>query len=270
MGGPVVVGYDGSGAALEALGWALLEARRERLPVRVVHVSELESGVLAEAMEQAATRAPDVSTTAVRLLRDSVPAALLEEAEHAHALVLGSRGRGGFTGLLLGSVSAAVAAHARCPVVVVRPTPTRVLPHVRPVVVGVDGSATSGRAIDLAFDHASWLRVPLVAVHAWRLPAPVGTGASWRTQDITDLRVAQDALLAESLAGRAERYPDVEVRPVVRRGAAAETVLAVARDAQLLVVGSRGRGGFQGLLLGSVSRAVLHHASCPVVVVHPG
>jgi nucleotide-binding universal stress UspA family protein len=88
-------------------------------------------------------------------------------------------------------------------------------------------------------------------------------------EEVEELRMAEKALLSESLAGHAERYPDVEVHAVVRRGAPAQVVLAAADDAELVVVGSRGRGGFRGLLLGSVSQTVLHHAVCPVVVVHP-
>ncbi|MEZ0448352.1 universal stress protein [Cellulomonas sp. ICMP 17802] len=283
----IVVGYDGSAHAADALTWAAREAAREHLPLRIVHVTRTvvdgfvvgdrpldlsaQAGgqVLADATERAYAVDGDLEVSTQLEVRESVAAVLTEQSADARLLVVGSRGRGGFAGLLLGSVSIAVATHAHCPVVVVR-RHTEAAPSAGlPVVVGVDGSPTSQRAVDLAFDQASRRGVPLVAVHAWELPAMMGPVPPWMPEEIEELRVAEKALLSESLAGHAERYPDVEVRPVVRRGGAAHVVLSAAVDAELLVVGSRGRGGFRGLLLGSVSQAVLHHATCPVVVVHP-
>ena len=125
------------------------------------------------------------------------------------------------------------------------------------------------RAVDFAFDQADRLGAPLVAVHSWELPPMMGPVPGWMPDEVEELRMAEKVLLSESLAGHSDRYPDVEVRPVVLRGGAAHAVLATAEDAQLLVVGSRGRGGFRGLLLGSVGQAVVHHATCPVAIVHP-
>lgn len=272
MGGHIVIGYDDSPEAREALEWAADEARRERRPLRIVHVGLGQGGgrSLTEVVERVRSAAPDVEITSSLELRDSVPGTLVDMSTDARMLVVGGRGLGGFAGLLLGSVSTAVAAHARCPVVVVRHGPSSSsVPLARPVVVGVDGSRTSTSAVDLAFDLASRREAPLLAVHAWEMPALLGPTPAWTPDEIADRLVAEEALLAESLAGHADRYPDVEVRSTVRLGGAAEVVLAASGDAQLVVLGSRGRGGFTGLLLGSVSHAVVHHATCPVAIVHP-
>ncbi|MFC7615699.1 universal stress protein [Actinokineospora soli] len=169
-----------------------------------------------------------------------VPALLRQDA---CLVVLGSRGLGGFGGLLLGSTAVQVAAHARCPVVVVRGERSG------DVVVGVDGSAHSVEAIAFAFGEAQRLGAGVVAVTAG-------------SQEDEAARA-----LAESVAGWAERYPDVPVRRSVVRGHAARALVDAAADAALLVVGSRGAGGFRGMLLGSVSQGVLHHATCPVAIV---
>jgi nucleotide-binding universal stress UspA family protein len=284
----IVVGYDGSAHAADALTWAAAEAARAHLPLQVVHVQrtivdrfvvsdrpqdlEPRAGdeVLADAVERVYAVDPDVEVTTQLTEHESVAAVLTEASARARLLVVGSRGRGGFAGVVLGSVSLTVATHAHCPVVVVRRHAEAAAPPARrPVVVAVDGSPTSARAVDFAFDQASRLGAPLVAVHAWELPAMMGPVPPWMPEEVEELRMAEKALLSESLAGHAERYPDVEVHAVVRRGAPAQVVLAAAADADLVVVGWRGRGGFRGLLLGSVSQTVLHHAVCPVVVVHP-
>ena len=134
-------------------------------------------------------------------------------------------------------------------------------------MVGVDGSPTSTSAVDYAFDQASRLGLPLVAVHAWELPTLFGPVPPWMPEEVEEMRMAEKAVLSESLAGHMERYPDVNVTSMVHRGGPAHVILAASEDAELLVVGSRGLGGFRGLLLGSVSQAVLHHATCPVAVV---
>ncbi|WP_315093851.1 universal stress protein [uncultured Cellulomonas sp.] len=272
MSSPVVVGYDGSPEAQEALRWAAQEAGRTHRPLRLVHVGLGQGGAqsLSDGVERARTVAPGVEVTSALDLGASIAGALVDQSTGAHLLVVGARGLGGFAGLLLGSVSTAVAAHSRCPVVVVRHRPgPSVVPEARPVVVGVDGSMTSLRAVDLAFDQAAQRRAPLRAVHAWQLPVRLGSAPVWTGSEIEQQLATEKALLAESLAGHMEQYADVEVLPSVGLGGPAEVVLAASDDAQLLVVGSRGRGGFRGLLLGSVSQAVVHHATCPVVVVHP-
>src|SRR5690606_3692092 len=166
-------------------------------------------------------------------------------------------------GLLLGSVAVGLGGHARCPLVVVRAVqdsePTA------PVVVGVDGSPLSDPALAFAFEAAAVRGVALEAVHAWR--ELVGDLDMATLLDWDAIETEERALLAERLAGWAEKYPDVPVRRVVTRERPARVLVEQSRGAQLVVVGSRGRGGFTGLVLGSVSHAVLHHAHCPVAVV---
>ena len=176
-----------------------------------------------------------------------------------------SRGSGGLGGTLVGSVASSVAAHAVAPVVVVRgDEPTE---PAAPVVVGVDGSPVSEAAIDFAVVAADLASCPLVAVHTWWDPL---------FDPVTEPLLGWDAIVdderrvvAEQLAGRSAAYPNLVVSTVVERSHASRALLDRARGARLLVVGSRGRGGFAGLLLGSVSRAMVHRAPCPVAVVPP-
>jgi nucleotide-binding universal stress UspA family protein len=272
---PIVVAVDGSDPALRAAGWAAAEARRRGRRLRIVHIYEwplrvygpaiVDGADLLAALETAADFGVDAET---EVLRGPVVPVLREVSEHAALLVLGSRGLGGFTGLLAGSVSVTLAAHAHCPVVVVRgdePDPGG------PVVVGVDGSPASEEAVALAFDEAAVRGVDLVAVHAWTdTPMPL-TPAGGHVPELDWTALAEEAAetLAERLAGWREKYPQVSVRRVVEHDRPAHALLEAATDAGLLVVGSRGRGGFAGLTLGSVSQAVIHHADCPVIVARP-
>jgi nucleotide-binding universal stress UspA family protein len=288
---PIVVGYDWSPGAEAAQRWALDEAGRTGAPVRIVHVFEWPLHVaavspgppgypdaelrretearLAEAAStaQAARPALDVSATVVD---GPTILALLEQSRRARVMVLGNRGRGGFAGLMLGSVGVAVSAHAHSPVVVVRGH-ERPADSGAPVVVGVDGSPDSLIAAGYAFEAAASRGVGVEAVRAWTPPA-----APWHT-DVRPLAVDADELaaserhaLTDSLAGWREKYPDVPVRTHIVAGGAARAMIGMSRSAQLVVVGSRGLGGFRGLLLGSVSQQLLHHADCPVAVVREG
>ncbi|MCE0765422.1 universal stress protein [Pseudonocardia kujensis] len=290
-GGPVV-GVDESESARDAVRWAAGEAalRRARLrpvlafaPLPAGHVgnpglgtayrstmAEAARAVLESAAELAREAAPDVAVEPA--LWEGFPApVLLDESDRARLTVVGSRGLGGFTGLLVGSVAVSLASRGGSPVLVVRgrrddrAAAGRADP--RPVVVGVDGSPTSEAALGLAFEEAALRVAPLVALHTWSdemlepALAPVIDWASLETEE--------HALLAQRLAGWAEKYPDVEVRRLVERDRPAPALLGAAARAQLLVVGSRGRGNATGLLLGSVSHALLHHADCPVLVARP-
>jgi len=188
-----------------------------------------------------------------------VPAGvLIEESRTAALVVVGSRGVGGFRGRLVGSVSAQVASYAHAPVIVVRP-PVDGDPGTG-VVVGVDGSPGAAAALEFAFDEAEAHGNRLVAVYAWDAgDAEVGA------------REEADRALAELLAGWPDKHPDVTVeRRAVRSRHPVETLLVEGRNAALLVVGRRGRGGFAGLLLGSVSDGLVRHAHRPVAVVHGG
>lgn len=279
----ILVGYDGSPDAATALAWALDEARRTGAPVRLVYVFEwlLAGGWAApgvvpgawpdpaarEQMRQLLQRAvtdatethPGVSVSGEVV--DGPPALVLQErSADAALLVLGSRGHGGFTGLLAGSTAVSVTTHAHCPVVVVRrdsATPTG-----RRVVVGVDGSDMSLVALGFAVERAAHRDAPLHVVRVW-------TPGQWRAQgfDPNEAQAAEQANLDESLAPWRERFPAVPVTTQVLPGSAASTLVEASQDAQLLVVGTRGRGGLRGALLGSVSQQVLQHAHCPVAVV---
>lgn len=190
---------------------------------------------------------------------------LLGESREAPLLVVGDRGLGGFAGLLLGSVAVQVSAHATCPVLVVRGDDRTE----GPVLVGVDGSPLSDLAAEFAMEEAAWRKTSVVAVHAWTHPVSLGPGDMQPlVHDAVATQEDEARLLAESIAGLRERYPDVPIEERVVRGRPGSVLAEEARKgAQLIVVGARGRGGFTGLLLGSVSQTVLHHAPCPVAVV---
>ena len=286
---PVVAGVDGSQSALAAVGWAAAEAARRRLPLRLVAAHTWPAGglvgdpglgvdpravlrdmVLGNLTAAAAAASAAASGLAVEQAEvDGDPAAVLAgESEQAELVVLGDRGLGGFTGLLLGSVAVALSARAACPVVVVRGAETDpAVPRPEPVVVGVDGSPGSTAALDFAVEAAVLRGVPLVAVHAWRdvlVDATMAPLVDWDAVESDEREV-----LAERLAGIRTTYPDLVVRKLVVRDRPARALVDESRSAQLVVVGSRGRGGVQGLLLGSVSQQLLHHAHCPVAVVRP-
>jgi len=285
----IVVGVDGSECALQAVRWAAAEAVRRHLPLRLVSAYTWPSGrlvgdtglaidnrrirrdaadeQLAAAARTAATVAPALEVEQMPV--DGLPEQVLEaESVDAALAVLGDRGLGRLTGLLIGSVSVALATHARCPVVVIRgPEPDTAAPRTEPVVVGVDETPAGGAAVAFAFEAAALRGVPLVAVHTWQdqLIDP----RMVTLLDFDAIAAREQQVLAERLAGWSEKYPDVSVRRLVVRDRAAHALMEESSAAQLLVVGSRGRGGLAGMLLGSVSRAVLHHAHCPVAVVRP-
>lgn len=284
MSTPVVVGVDGSESALHAVRWAADEARRRGVDLRLVHAFEIPVGyppgfvdghalheALAEqgrsALDQARATAgeavPGLTIETVRVESGAVPA-LVNQSASAALLVLGTRGLGGFTGLLLGSTAVELAARARCPVVVVRGPDS----SDGPVVVGVDGTPIGDSAIAFAFAAASARGTGLVAVHTWTdlLLETAFAGAAAQL-DFSVLAQQAEEVLAERLAGWQEKYPDVPVSRHVSRERASSALLRHAEHAQLVVVGSRGRGGFRGLLLGSTSQHLLHHAPCPVAVV---
>jgi nucleotide-binding universal stress UspA family protein len=141
------------------------------------------------------------------------------------------------------------------------------------VALGIDGSARCGPAIQLAFEEARRRRMGITVIYAWQVPMAAGSlalGPLGYSADVDDLDQVAKALIAEVLAPWSDQYPDVDVRQVAIRSPAAAALIEQSRGAELLVVGSRGRGGFAGLLLGSVSQTVLHHAGCPVLIArHP-
>jgi nucleotide-binding universal stress UspA family protein len=289
-GAPIVVGVDGSPPSYAALDWAVAAAHRRHLPLRVVYVAERSphrgrgagagaaheppaADVVARAEAHVRAALPHLDVSAATVEGDAA-GVLVEESAHAVMVVVGNRGAGGFRSLLTGSVGVQTASHARCPVVVVRPRITRPAPGDTPhhgvgrVVVGVDGSELSQAAIGFAVEEASSRGVGLTAVHAWWYPVSASPGDMvFAVVERHDLEDEEQVLLAESLAGYQERYPDVPVRRVLAQGNAAAALVHESLGAELLVVGSRGRGGFAGLVLGSVSHAAIQHAGCPVAVI---
>jgi nucleotide-binding universal stress UspA family protein len=261
---PIVVGVDGSAASQGALRWAADEAFRHARPLRIVHALGLpgpfgwpQDGQTivhdAAALAYGWHVTIDVET-AVSV--GSAAPVLCEESKRAALMVVGSRGYGGFQGLLIGSVGSHLSTHGSCPVLVVHGAerwagPEVPLPHERPVVVGVDGSPGSTRALRLAFDEAASRQAGLLIIRAIR-----------PTEDQTAVTAALDADVAPWEA----KFPDVKVEQLVRPGPAAGVLTDAAEEALMVVVGTRGAGGFAGLRLGSVSQQVLHHAPCPVLV----
>jgi nucleotide-binding universal stress UspA family protein len=282
----ILVGIDGSASALAAARWAAREAVLRRAPIRLVNafgwmpVHDTDDPVqlvpgarddllraaeekLAVAAAQVAEVAPDVAVS--RDVMSGNPAALLVTlSADVQLAVIGHRGLGGFAELLLGSVGTALGAHAACPVVVVRGAAADAKQD-GPVVVGVDGSPQSDAALAFAVEAAVARRAPLRAVHSWLenvVPFVVKEPVDW------DAVAAQESdLLTGRLAGWREKYPDLQVEPVFTHDRPAHALVQNTGDAQLVVVGSRGRGGLAGMTLGSVSQALLHHAPCPVAVV---
>ncbi|MFI1731163.1 universal stress protein [Streptomyces acidicola] len=266
---PLVVGIDGSEASFEAVDWAAAEALRHDVPLHLLHatVTDHEApGLAAVASERARKSAPAVRLSS-EVVHEEAAAALVGRGRNAFALVLGSRGLGDLAGLLLGSVSLAVAAHADCPVVVVRGGEEHRYSRFGNVVVGVEEGEGSGTAVRFAFREAHVRRCRLVAVHAWSVPvgnpAPRGpSGYALQTR-----RRPPTQVLAEALSDTAKRYQDVPVNSEVVEGSARPALLEAASSSDLLVVGARRRHGHVGLQLGLVNHAVLHLAPCPIAVV---
>jgi nucleotide-binding universal stress UspA family protein len=256
---PVAVGIDGSDSALQAVCWGAAEAVRHRVRLRLVIALERSrtdaagEGLAAVLSDRARQRLAVAAAVAVReapdvdleqqLVVGHPLSVLCAEGRRARLVVIGDRGTG--LGLPAGSVAVGLAVQAPCTVVVVH-GPPRSASDFRPVVVGVDGSSGSDAVIAFAFEAAASLRVALVAMHTW--------------SDVT----------VERLDAWTQKYPDVHVDQMITRDRPAAELLQQAARAQLVVVGAGGRGEFGGLLLGSVSHAVLHRAPCPVAVVRTG
>ncbi|WP_200210089.1 universal stress protein [Micromonospora coerulea] len=284
-GAPVVVGVDGSPTALDAVRVAAREAAARHRPLRVVHAFIWPLYAASHGPVPAAPPDAGLRQEAEKLVREAVDEArkvsaelavtghvvdgaaapvLVRESRDGALLVLGHRGLGGFADLLVGSVAVHLSARADCPVLVVRGEPRAD----GPVVVGVDGSALSDEAIGFAFAEAAQRGTSLVAVHAWRYPRPAGPGDIVPlVYDAEELAAEEERVLAESLAGWTERYPEVPVRHRLVAATPARALVEESTNAQLTVVGAHGRGAFRGLLLGSVSHAVLHHARSPLAIV---
>ncbi|OWM57170.1 universal stress protein [Corynebacterium diphtheriae bv. gravis] len=289
----VVVAVDGSEASQNAARWAANTANKRGVPLRLaasytmpqflyaegmVPPQELFDELQSETMDMieaarvvAHEVAPDIKIGYV-IAEGSPIDMLLDMSSDVTMIVMGSRGLGGLSGMVMGSVSAAVVSHADCPVVVVRSdnhvTETN---KYGPVVVGVDGSDVSQRATEFAFEEAQARGAKLVAIHTWmdmQVQASLA-GLAAAQQEWEIIEKEQTTLLKDRLQPLLERFPDVEVEMVITRDRPVRALEDCAHNAQLLVVGSHGRGGFRGMLLGSTSRALLQSAPCPMVVVRP-
>lgn len=281
----VVVGADGSENGVAAVRWAAGAAVAYGLPLTVLHarpdamaeptlVSE-PAGVLGSAVALARAHAPGLEVRALQMPEAPVQS-LLAAGESADVLVLGSRGIEGFRGLLLGSTTMHVAPYAHCPVVVVHSGMEGGVPfedfegypgNPGQVVLGYDGSPASNRAAAFAFRHAEAIGCGVVAVSV----EPGRGEPETESIDPENATPGSDTSAFHSpVIVTASSFPDVPVSFVAGTGRPAEVLLSQAVGAELLVVGSRGSGGFSGLIMGSVSQKVLAHAGCPVAVLHPG
>lgn len=276
----VVVGVDPTPASLEAIDWAAREAARRGRPLHILHAFTI-AQLATPGPDGAVADFEDVTMDSVHRARLAYPdlkvtfsepeygpaSALIDASRIAELVVVGSRGHGTMRSAVTGTTSVHVAAEAACPVVVIRegttPRPVR-----GQVVVGVDGSEISRQAVRVAFDQAAARGVALVAVHAWNILADgVAAGQSMALSNRDEVSEQAHADVAESLAGYAEDYPDVPVERIIVEGYPVDVLADQSREAQLLVVGSRGRGLVRGFLLGSVSQGVMHRATCPVLIV---
>ncbi|MFJ1967314.1 universal stress protein [Streptomyces sp. NPDC087903] len=284
---PLVVGVDGSDASLLAVDWAVDEAARHGLPLRLVHASRweryeralpstglgrpservLEEHLVASAAERAGRRDPEVKVT-TGTVPDEAAEALLREGNNAFALVTGSRGRGELTGMLLGSVGLAVAARAHCPVIVVRGDRAALSGSHERILLGAGEPETGADAVRFAFREAEARGCALDVVRAWRCPAhesaddpALADEPARRHEERASAQL--DAVLKDSMVD----HPDVRVRRVTIEGPAHSVLVRRSAAADLVVVGARRRHGHLGLQLGRVNHTLLHHADCPVAVV---
>jgi nucleotide-binding universal stress UspA family protein len=279
----VVVGVDGSEHSRRALEWAAAEALLRSAPLHLVHAFPFDVPRAAGPdpyVEDATQRLRDVAAQARRFddqpltvsadVVDGLPSrVLVDESRQCALLVMGSRGHGGFARLLLGSTAVEVTAHAACPVAVI-PAGGEVSSRSGDVVVGVDESEGSERALEFAFGRAAQRHARLVAVHVWHLPTAYGTygRAELLRTDPDRVEAEAPALLSRALRPWQERYPQVAVtRRAVMGQAVAELAEASRTQGEVVVVGARGRSVLAGTVLGSVSQGLLHHAAGPVVIV---
>lgn len=281
----VVVGVDGSSASHAAVRWAAHDAALRHVPLTLVHVllmpvaltwpeMVMAYGIIEERVDR---HGRDVLEQAQEVARESLAdsavdvrikmptgnavSTLSDMSKEAAMLVVGGQGENAGHQRHLGAVSQGVLHHAHCPVAVIHDVDAAAGPTA-PVVVGIDGSPASELATAVAFDEASRRGVGLIALHSWSDFGPYRVPTvDWEPQ----LEAGKEAL-AERMAGWQERYPDVSIDRRLVWGEPAYTLAAASEEAQLLVVGSHGRGGFAGMLLGSVSSTVVQIARVPLIV----
>lgn len=281
---PIVVGVEDVERSHEAVGWAVADARLRGVPVRLVHavpthlyhpanpelsdrLEKAGEAVLAEVQAGIAAAAPEIEVT-THLNEQSPALALIEESATADTVVISAPHSSRWGAAVGGSTALPLAGHARCPLVVARGNVTGT-PRGR-VVLGVDGDEDGTEAVHYAFSFASSHGAEVVAAHAWSppvVPTPLVTGMP--ELHLEEFGEYAETLLDAALAPARKQYPDVPVRDVLMQAHPVQVLLELAADADLVVVGARGRGGFAGLLLGSVSHSLVHNSPCPVAVVRP-
>ncbi|OBG50210.1 MULTISPECIES: universal stress protein [unclassified Mycobacterium] len=285
----ILVGVDGSAAALGAVRWAALTAALRNVPLALVHVVDdpmpgwLQSGAPVGHWQQ--HRAREVITSAMRVAEESAGelgpiqvhgeviystaiATLVALSREVEMVVVGYRGyRGVVVRSVLGSVSSGLVYNAHCPVAVIHDgEPPLSNVDRAPVLVGIDGSSASEAATAIAFEEASRRGVALIAFHAWADPRVFNSNNAFQDSKWDAQLSEEEEALAERLAGWHERYPNVAIRRRIEIGDPAHWLIEASELAQLIVVGSHGRGGFAGMLLGSVGSAVVNRAKIPVIV----
>jgi nucleotide-binding universal stress UspA family protein len=261
----VVAGVDGSPSSVAAAQYAADWAARCGHELHLVYGSghdHLDEDAVIRVAANITARHPDL-TVICRAMAGGGPAALIEESRSAALTVIGSRGTGAIATATLGSTATIVATHAHGPVLVARPPAALPDPDC-PVLVGVDGSDHSVAALDFAFDIAAHTGAPVVAVHVWWV-GPLSSIAHGE-----QVPAEAGRALSEALEPWRQKYPDVQLtEKLVHSANVAEELVDESANAGLVVVGTRGHGGFAGLLLGSVSLSVAHHAHCPFAIVRP-
>ncbi len=284
----IVVGVDGSAPSAAAITWAAQNAATRGVPLRLVHVvppfvpasspidipidylqaEEDQARRIVEDARKLATEAASahhILQISTEVITAPIVATLVELSKTAEMVVVGCVGEGAVARVLLGSVSSGLVHHAHCPVAIIHtertPSPQA------PVLVGIDGSPASEQATAIAFDEASRRGVDLVALHAWTDMGPLEfPPPNWAPIEWANIKESEEEVLAERLSGWRDRYPDVTVHRVLVSDRPIPRLLEHADTAQLVVVGSHGRGGFSDMVLGSVSSAIAHSAEIPVIV----
>ena len=287
----VVVAVDGGEPSNNAVRWAANTANKRGVPLRLASSYTMPQFLYAEGMVPPQELYDDLQNECLRKIADARDIALevapdikightvaegspidmlLDLSKESTMIVMGSRGLGGLSGMVLGSVSAAVVSHASCPVVVVRDD-NAVTEDTKygPVVVGVDGSEVSVKATQVAFEEAQARGAELVAVHTYMDNSSPAAGAIVTEDQLQQVDQQRAKKLEDALSSFSAEFPDVAVRKVVTRDRPVRALVEQAQGAQLLITGSHGRGGFKGMLLGSTSRALLQAAPCPMMVVRP-
>lgn len=283
----IVVGVDGSESSAQACAWAVKEAELRNWSVTAVmawglldqhheiigeqfdpHYGEEKALTVLDKYLQRAVGSSRAEKVERQVVCDLAAPGLLDRSADASLLVVGARGLGGFRGLLLGSVSQHCLRHAVCPIAIVRHDDAPVEgATMERIVVGIDGSDSAGDALRWAVEEARLRKASLEVIHAWSASAVGGYPHPAAAFDPTSLEEAAFATLNAACDGIDSTGLAHPVDRILRRGGAASALLEASKGADLAVMGSRGLGGFSGLLLGSVSHQVAHHATCPVVIV---